>query len=325
MTRVETSRGMAWVDLGPAGLGMLDLGKQTPVEGAAIRVQIARDAQGGKRHGLRQRLEIASAALIHLPGGAEIEIPRALSPAQRKSLRARLEAAAIPGEGWLARSAAAALTAEEITAEMHRLRASFSGGPVAPIRRAWSPASPIAERLRRWLTPGVEILCDDGALLTELRAAGLEQTTRRLPGGAALLAEQADALTEALANSVDLPQGARLHIEATRALTAIDVDLGGAALAEGGLAAATEIGRQIRLRALAGLIVIDLPRQRGDRERDAMAATLAKALDPCDPPARILGFTKGGLLEVTRARDNAPWTTVVGGLDAFLTPADRAP
>jgi len=331
VTRVEAARGMVWVDLGPAGQGMLDLGKATPVEGAAIRVQVARDAQSGKRLGLRQRLEIAGVGLILIPGGEAIEIPRALGPAQRKSLRAKLDALSQPGEGWVARSASVEMSDEALAAEVERLRASAPPAEIKPARLVWSPGSRTAQVLRRWraLHPQATLTCDDGRLTTSLRADGFSEVQHHRAGGPSLFAPLADRLSAALTTEYPLPQGGALHIEATRALTAIDVDLGGAATLEGALAAAEAVGQEIRWRALAGLILVDFPRQRAEADRQRLRDRLATALAPCIPPCEILGFTRSGLLEISRPRDALPWTSIANtpdaSLDAFLSSPDEAP
>ena len=319
---------MIWVDLGPAGVGLLDLAGQAPAEGAAIRVQIARDAQGGKRHGLRRSLEIPAPALILIPGVAGVEIPRSLPPARRKALRSQIEALTRTGEGWALRSLAGDLSTEALSLEMDRLRSCAPPPDIKPPRLVWQPDSVLITTLRAWSlrAPDAPLVCDDGELLTQLRTAKLPRTERTLPGSKALLADHADTLGEALSTRLPLPQGGLLHIEATQALTAIDVDLGGAHdIASAVTAAAAMIGAQIRLRDLGGLIVIDLPRLKSESDRtralDAMASTLA----PCQPPVQILGFTRAGLLELRRPRAALPWTSLASGLDAFLAPADRAP
>ncbi len=324
---MEPARGMVWVDLGPAGQGMLDLGKTPPVEGAAIRVQIARDAQSGKRLGLRQRLEISGVGLILIPGGEAIEIPRALGPAQRKNLRAKLESLSKPGEGWLARSAAGEMRDEALAAEVNRLRESAPPAEIKPPRMVWSPGSRTTQALRRWraLHPQAAVICDDGALTTALRAAGFAGVEHHRPGGATLFAPFADQLSTALTTAQELPEGGALHMEATRALTAIDVDLGGAPTLDGALAAADAVGHEIRWRALAGLILVDFPRQRAEADRQRLRDRLAAALAPCFPPCEIMGFTRAGLLEISRPRDALPWTSLAGGLDAFLAAPDEAP
>jgi Ribonuclease G/E len=117
---------------------------------------------------------------------------------------------------------------------------------------------------------------------------------------------------------VPLPGGGRLTIHPTPALTAIDVDAG--AHAGGGDAASQlrlnhaaveEAARQIRLRELAGAILLDvagLPVKR----REALSAPLAAALesDPLKP--RLLGLTRLGLFEIQRSRIQPPLHEVLG-------------
>ena len=157
-----------------------------------------------------------------------------------------------------------------------------------------------------------KVLADDRAIVSELRSA--------FPGAeiAYCPAEDwpfdIDAVFEnALSPRVSLPGGGSIHIAATRAAVLIDVDTGspetgslqGTALAAN-LAAAAAIARQLRLRQLAGGIVVDFAalEGRGPREqvRNAMAAALAP--DPAGP--RVLGWTRLGHLELVRPRRGRP-------------------
>lgn len=171
---------------------------------------------------------------------------------------------------------------------------------------------PIAALLRQAGDGLAEVVCDDAATLASLRAAhpDLAQRLRLHPGRPPLLAtdEAAGALAEALAPTLTLPSGGRVHIAETAALVAIDVDLGGTA---GGPAAAAltanreamaAIGRQIGLRDLAGLIVIDPVPLRDAAARAAMLAALQAALPKEDRTVRVAGFTRLGLIELSRQR-----------------------
>ncbi len=125
------------------------------------------------------------------------------------------------------------------------------------------------------------------------------------------IAEQVAALSDA---SVHLAGGAALHIEPTRALTAIDVDAGAMSAARTEKSAAQvalnhalipALARQIRLRNLSGAIVIDLAGMPA-RRRSALAPALEAALaaDPLRP--RLLGFTALGFAEIVRPRQRPP-------------------
>lgn len=107
-------------------------------------------------------------------------------------------------------------------------------------------------------------------------------------------------------SAVALPGGGVLHIQTTRALTALDVDSGGAAdaLARFNEDALPEIARQIRLRNLSGAILLDVAGLSAKR-RQALLEPLRAALAP-DPLARLVGLTGLGLVEIVRDRIHPP-------------------
>jgi Ribonuclease G/E len=116
----------------------------------------------------------------------------------------------------------------------------------------------------------------------------------------------------ALAESaVALPGGGVLHIQTTRALTALDVDSGGAGegLARFNEAALPEIARQIRLRNLSGAILLDVAGLSAKR-RQALLEPLREALRP-DALARLVGLTGLGLVEMVRDRIHPPLAEIL--------------
>lgn len=173
---------------------------------------------------------------------------------------------------------------------------------------------PIVALLRAAAGPGLRrVVIDDAPTLSALRAAVpamagvLELWRERQPLFAA--EDIDDAIEVALSSQLPLPSGGRLTIEETEALVAIDVDSGAtaapsprtAALACD-LEAAVEIGRQIRLRDLAGTIVIDFVPLRRPAERERVFRALQEALAGDDRRLRIGGWTRLGLLELIRER-----------------------
>ena len=129
---------------------------------------------------------------------------------------------------------------------------------------------------------------------------------------------QVQALTQP---DVDPRNGARLHIQPTPALVAIDVDAGGAVAPRQGkvashlaanLAVLPVLARQIRLRNLSGAILVDfagLPARRRISLAPALRAALAE--DPLRP--RLLGFTVLGLAEIVRSRVHPPLHELLAG------------
>ena len=191
-----------------------------------------------------------------------------------------------------------------------RLTARVTGEP----RRG--PGS--IERLAA-LHPAAAVRADDPAVVAALRPILGDRITR-LPAPAfdpALAAE----ITALAAPEVELPGGGRRTIHPTPALTAIDLDAGGAVAARGGKsathralneAALPVLARQIRLRNLSGAIFVDWAGL-SPRRRAALGPALAAALaaDPLRP--RLLGFTMLGLAEIVRPRVHPPLHELLAG------------
>lgn len=179
----------------------------------------------------------------------------------------------------------------------------------------------------QWLTQGAtpaRIVVDDADHALALRAAvpALAERITVQRGPAPLLDQAIEAELAALAEPVvEIAPGLRLRIAITPALTAIDVDVSGGIGREAARRrrdtanrmALAEIARQVVQRNLSGVIAIDLaglPGGRGAREALRQVADAAFADDPL--AARVLGFSRAGLLEVVRPRIRPPLAEVIG-------------
>ena len=179
----------------------------------------------------------------------------------------------------------------------------LSRGPDAPLRLA-------AQH------PDAPLLTDSAATAARLRAAlGVERV--RLSAAPAFDDAVEAAFEELSGPEVALPGGGRLSIHPTPALVAIDVDAGG--LAGGRDAAAHmalnraalfEAARQIRLRHLAGAILLDMAGLPVARRKALLPAMQEAAA--ADPDLRVLGLTGLGLIEMQRRRVRAPLHEVLG-------------
>jgi ribonuclease G len=186
-----------------------------------------------------------------------------------------------------------------------------------PPGRLYRGPDAILRLLRDAAAAGVRrVVVDDGAALSRLRAAVPEIAEAFEPWLEPSSVFQAfgvdEAIDRALASVVTLPSGGRLTIQETEALTVIDVDSGAEAGASAkstalacDLEAATAIGREVLLRDLAGVLVIDFVPLRRPAERTRVLTTLRSSLAGDDRQLRIGGWTRLGLVELSRERRGA--------------------
>lgn len=323
--RIDPALQAAFVDIGGGREGYLDAADVRPRarrplqqrlrEGEAVLVQLRKAAAGEKGAGLTMAVQIPGRLMVLTPTDGELTVSRRIGDAE---LRQRLRAALAPlvrgGPGCILRTGAAmadpaALQAEyaALAAEWERLRHSAATPPQRLLA-----AEPLIAALRDWLQPGGEVLALDGEAAARVRpwlAAHAPEVPLRL---AAPGAEQAALLDEAVAQALEprleLPSGAVLSIVETPALTAVDVDSARAAPARRArpaqlnLEAAAEIARQLRLRAIGGLVVIDFLRMEG-REQEAQVLDALRGALAQDPEAgQVLPFSPLGLVELVRRR-----------------------
>lgn len=327
--RVDKALDAAFVTIDDGRAGFLPLRDAVarPVEGQPALVQIVRDARDEKGPRLTGRPMLAGRLLGFSPLGSEIRVSnRAGSQAERSRLSAAIDGIAEPGEGWAIRAAAKQVEPDELIVEAGRLRELWGGllrrsESVKPPAELYREDDPLARMLRDSPEEIASVVCDTRAGADAARRALAES----LPAFAARVAYRPvrawevdpsgiwEQVQAALEPQVALDSGGSLLFEPGRTLTAVDVDsgeFGGRrtqlrsehALLTINLEAAAEIARQIRLRNLGGLIVVDFidMAQPAARSRVVKALHAALARDPM--PCRIGSISRFGLLEMTRRR-----------------------
>lgn len=366
----------AFVDIGLARSGFLALPEARPVnggpddaigdylkEGDAVVVQVTRDPEEEKGAKLTTRPVLTGRDLVFTPKQPGISISRRISDAAERDRLDAVMADQKSGEGgFILRTAAQEAEDEDLKAEAGRLRQRWAEiSTLAGTGQAPACLYRELDQARRVLREqsGVDlnaVLVDDADLHKRL----IDFTKEEMPDITEMLhlyrgddtlfeSEGVEELIEmALDTTVPLPSGGDLIISETPALTAIDVNTGNAS---GGnrerLAfdvnseAAHSIAHQLRLRNLSGLIVIDFVSMRRTDSQENVLSVLRKALadDPNQP--FLGGFTRLGLVELTRRRKapslselicdgparliNSPLTVALGGLRAALREAVATP
>lgn len=303
--------GSAYVDLGFARPAFLQDAGEGPAD--TMIVQVARSAREDKSVEVTRDIALPGSLLVYRPFGAGIAVSRKLDP--EMATRWRPE----PPGGWIVRRAAARATDHDIVAETSRLaerwRLIVDAATNVGAPRSLYSAPDVAERLILDTEDVGEIRVDDrerqNAMRVWLKSAALGLADL-VEGDPLDLSEEIEAL---LSSEVSLSKGASIVIEPTRALTVIDVNAGGAAdFFQVNREAARAIARQLRLRNIGGIVVVDFITMKRRDSRNALVEAFRGALD--DDPAHIRmsrGMSGLGLVELARERRGLGLAEVVGG------------
>lgn len=309
---IRNARGLgSIVKLADGGEMLLERGRfaALPAAGDRVTVQVTREPRGDKLGLVSRTVARAGRAVIHLPLETGISKSRRLEAGPEERALLEVHLAGKPG-GWILRGTAQSIAPEDYRAEIAALAAE--GDQI----RAATPACAAPDAFRRLVSdyglPSPEEIQVFGRAAERsvdawcmLFAPSLVGRVERHSGPRSLFdLHDLDGWIMALKGPrVPLPAGGSLVIEPTEALTVIDVNGGGEAnpLAVN-LAAAAEIGRQLRLRHIGGIIVIDFVslNRPADRSRTEQALRQALAADPAR--THVLPMSGLGLMEMTRER-----------------------
>ena len=323
-------------------------------EGVEVLVQVTRDPLEHKGAKLTTRMTLPGVNLIFRPRQAGIAISRRIDDDAARARLTDLITGLAPkftqdlasGGGFIVRTAAAGSEAPAIEEEAARLTARWReiedrAATAKPPRLLLAEVSPAFGALRDGGGSGIEkIIADDADALAGVRGF----CEAEMPAQAKLveLHQGPEALFEAygveeqidaaLSPTVALPGGGSLIISQTPALTAIDVNTGSAdkgsrerTAFQVNLEAAHEVVRQIRLRNLSGLIVIDFVPVRDNARKQEVVDALRQAAAAASISVFIAGTTRLGLVEMTRPRHGPTLLDILCGVTASAPTAVKSP
>ena len=295
--------------------------------GQTLVSQVTKNPIGSKGARLTQEVSIPGRFVVLVPNSDTYGISKRLADDERKRLRRILDEVRPEGHGLIVRTAAEGATPEELRRDVELLlrqwqaieaKAKKAKGPALLYREPDMAVRVIREEFNRNYR-GVVI--DDRALYEEVRDY-VQSITPELadrvefydPAAEALPLFEKHHVHEQLHKAIDrkvwLPSGGSLIIERTEALTVIDVNtgknVGSSSLEEtvfrNNLEAAEEIARQLRLRDIGGIIVIDFIDMEIRANRAAVIEKFRDALARDKTRTQVFDISELGLVEMTRKR-----------------------
>ena len=294
-------------------------------EGQALMVQVIKDPIGTKGARLSTQISIAGRLLVFLPQDDHIGVSQKIPPAQRDELRNRLQIlAGNQGGGFILRTNGEDATDAELSEDIGYLRKAWARIKDASVRL------PPQSLLHQDLSLLQRVLRDlVGESTQTIRVDSREQFDLLKAFGAEFMPMAAEKLqhykgerpifdlysideevAKALGRRVDLKSGGYLIVDQTEALTTVDVNTGGYVGARNfddtifktNLEAAQAIARQLRLRNLGGIIIVDFIDMARDDHRESVLAEFRKQLARDRVKTMAGSFSQLGLVEMTRKR-----------------------
>ena len=295
--------------------------------GQSVLVQVTKDPIGQKGARLTSQISLPGRYLVFVPGGGMSGISRRLPESERTRLKEILKGLITEEEGVIVRTAAEGASEEELTRDVVRLKAQWediknkseSSSTSAPSLLYGEPDLTVRvirdifnEDFRKLTVQGSDAWDDINNYLGHI-APELVAKIEKWTGSRDLFTENRvdEQLAKALDRKVYLPSGGSLVIDKTEAMVVIDVNTGkfigkGGNLEEtvtkNNLEAAEEIARQLRLRDLGGIIVIDFIDMVLESNREQVLRRLVECLGRDRTKHQVAEVTSLGLVQMTRKR-----------------------
>ncbi|HJC68069.1 MAG TPA: Rne/Rng family ribonuclease [Candidatus Brachybacterium intestinipullorum] len=296
--------------------------------GDPVLVQVTKDPIGHKGARLTSQISLPGRYVVFVPGGSMTGISRKLPETERSRLKKIMRQIIPEDAGVIVRTAAEGASEQELTRDVERLRAQWEKiqksqkSRSAPVALSQEPDIAIKvvrdvfnEDFTSLIVEGEKVHRDVHQYVSEVAPDLLERVTAHVPTtpGKDVFAKHRidEQLLKAMDRKVYLPSGGSLVIDRTEAMTVIDVNTGkftgsGGSLEEtvtkNNLESAEEIVRQLRLRDIGGIIVIDFIDMVLESNRDLVLRRLVECLGRDRTKHQVAEVTSLGLVQMTRKR-----------------------
>ncbi len=295
--------------------------------GDPVLVQVVKDAMGHKGARLTNQISLAGRYLVLAPSEEVRGISRRLPDDERRRLREIVGDLRPEGTGIIVRTAAEGATREDIKGDIDRLKAMWDkideNRKTAPVPSLVYEEPPLVIRvIREHFTRDFRRLMIDDPEIHEQVLEYLAGTEADLVEKVTMYKDELglferyhveDQLRKALDRRVWLPSGGHLVIDRTEALTVIDVNTGRfvgstnleETVLQNNLESAEEIARQLRLRDIGGIIVIDFIDMEDVKNQEAVLLRLREHLAKDKTRTQVFDVSHLGLVEMTRKNVSA--------------------
>ncbi len=309
--------------------------------GQSVLVQVTKDPIGQKGARLTSQISLPGRYVVYVPGGGMSGISKRLPETERTRLKAILKNLIPEEAGVIVRTAAEGVSEEDLTSDVARLKAQWDDIYAKSQNPNFHPPAALYQEPDLAVRVIRDIFNEDFRKLTVQGSSAWDEVTNYLGFIAPELTTKIEKYTgtgdlfsdfrveEQLAKAFDrkvyLPSGGSLVIDRTEAMIVIDVNTGkfigkGGNLEEtvtkNNLEAAEEIARQLRLRDLGGIVVIDFIDMILESNREMVLRRLVESLGRDRTKHQVAEVTSLGLVQMTRKRVGQ------GLIEAFSTTCD---
>ncbi|HSP60719.1 MAG TPA: Rne/Rng family ribonuclease [Ornithinimicrobium sp.] len=293
--------------------------------GESVLVQVTKDPIGHKGARLTSQVSLPGRYLVYVPGNSMTGISRKLPDTERARLKKILKEVVPDDAGVIVRTAAEGASEAELRADVERLTATWeriqakAKGANAPALLHGEPDMTVrvirdvfTEDFSKLVVSGEEAWAEVKRYIDEVAPDLADRVERHTGTTDIFTAHRVDeAIAKAMDRKVWLPSGGSLVIDRTEAMTVVDVNTGkftgsGGNLEEtvtkNNIEAAEEIVRQLRLRDIGGIIVIDFIDMVLEANRDLVVRRLLECLGRDRTKHQVAEVTSLGLVQMTRKR-----------------------